>query len=189
METLVKLITALKDFTDKRFYVLVAVLFLGWLVFTFQDSIKEITFKPQTLQEVSDEKGLVNTLESIKTQHPLIIGYAFYMYQPKADAYYKTLVTTDITYIKENHFFKSIPLNTQKYLNYRLVEKEYVLMEYMNSEEKVYTDTYASDYVLIYNVKVKETIAEVIFTFNVKPTSEEIEVILRKLRSLKYFVI
>jgi len=192
VETLVKLITALKDFKDNRFYFIVFILFIGFMVYTFKDSIQENAFKPETLQEVSNQKGLEASLIAIKLEHPLIVGYAFYMYQPKVDAYYKSLVATDIPYIKENQFFKSIPLNTQKYLNYKLVDREYALMEYNNkveAEQAEYTQTYAADYVLVYNVKVKETIAEAIFTFNVRPTQEEIDVLLRKLRTLKYFVI
>ena len=91
--------------------------------------------------------------------------------------------------LKENKFFKSIPINTQKYLNYRLVGKEYALMQYDVNEEKDYAMTYAADYILIYNIHVKETIGEVVFTFNVKPTPQEIEVLLKKLRAIKYFVI
>ena len=189
METLIKLITALKDFKDNRFYFITILLFVGFLIFTFKDSIQETTFKPATLQQVSNLPGLTSSLESIKSSHPLIVGYGFYMYQPKVDAYYKTLIATDIPYIKENKFFQSIPLNTQKYLNYRLVGNEYALLEYSKEEEREYTQTYAADYVLVYNVYVKETIAEVIFTFNVKPTQEEVQVILKKLRSIKYFVI
>lgn len=189
METLVNLITALKDFKDARFYTLVFILSLGFIVFTFKDKIQEITFNPQSIQEVSNEKGLVTTLESIKEEHPLIVGYAFYLYQPKIDAYYKSLIWTDIPYVRDNRFFKSIPLNTQKYLNYRLVAREYALLEYTNAEENEYTQTYAADYIFVYNVKVKETIAEVILTFNVKPTQEEVEVLLRNLRPIKYFVI
>lgn len=189
VETLVKLINALKDFKDNRFYFITVLLFVGFMIYTFKDKIQETTFKPQTLQEISNESGLKTSLESIKVQHPLIVGYAFYIYQPKVEAYYKSLVLSDITYVHENNFFKSIPLNTQKFLNYRLVGNEYVLFEYTNKEEAEYTHTYASDYVLIYSVYVKETIGEVIFTFNVKPTPAEIEVIVKSLRTIKYFVI
>lgn len=189
METLVKLINALKDFKDNRFYFLTLLLFVGFIAFTFKDFITETTFKPETLQKISNQKGLTATLEAIKTEHPLVVGYMFYMYQPKTEAYYKSLVSTDIPYVKENKFFQSIPLNTQKYLNYRLVEKEYVLLEYTNPEENEYTQMYAADYVMVYNVRVKETVAEIIFTFNVKPTPEEMIVLLKKLRTIKYFVI
>lgn len=189
METLVKLITALKDFKDARFYCLVILLFMGFIAYTFKDKIQEITFKPQTVQEVSNEKGLMTTLEATQAAHPLIVGYAFYLYQPKVDAYYKTLIWTDIPYIRDNRFFKSIPLNTQKYLNYRLVGQEYALLDYSVPEEKEYAEIYAADYVLVYNVRVKETIAEVILTFNVKPTQGEVDVLLKNLRTIKYFVI
>ena len=189
MEALAKIITVLKDFKDNRFYLLIFLLFAGFLIFTFKDVIKEITFIPETLQEVKNLKGLEITLTQLKVEHPLIVGYAFYVYQPKVEAYYKSLMITDISYVSDNDFFKSIPLNTQKYLNYRLVGKEYTLLEYVNPEERDYTQTYAADYVLVFNVYVKETIGEVIFTFNVKPTQEEIEVLLRKLRVIKYYVI
>jgi hypothetical protein len=189
VENLVKILETLKGFTDKRFYVLVILLFLGFLIWTFQDTIKEKNFKPQELQEVSNETGLTSSLEALKIKHPLVTGYAFYLYQPLAESYYKTLNSTDIKYMNDNKFFKSIPLNTQKYLNYRLVDKEYVLMSYKNAEEKPYTDMYASDVLLFYNVRVKETIAEVIITFNVAPTPEEIEVIVRELRTIKYYII
>lgn len=189
MENLIKILETLKGFTDKRFYVLIALLSIGWIIYIFQDQIKEYSFNPQNLQEISNETGLLATLESTKVKHPLATGYAFYLYQPRSDAYYKTLMGTDVKYMKDNRFFQSIPLNTQKYLNYRLVEREYILLSYSNIEEKSYTDMYASDYILVYNVKVKETIAEVIITFNVSPTPEEIEVILKELRTIKYFII
>jgi len=186
---LAQIITAIKDITGARFYILVLTLFLGFLVYTFKDSLKQNAFSPRELQTISNEKGLQATLENLKKEDPLIRGYIFFVYQPKHDSYYKRLVVTDITFVKDNKYFQAMPLNAQKYLNYLLIDKEYALLEYKDSQAADYITTYNSDYVLVYNVYVKETIAEVILTFDVKPTEEEINLLVRRLRSIKYYVI
>lgn len=186
---LTQIINAIKDITGFRFYFLVLVLFLGFTLFLFKDNLKQLTFKPQELQEVSNQAGLQVSLDHIKKEHPLITGYIFFLYQPKHDAYFKKMVTTDIELVKQNEYFNAMPLNAQKYLNYLLVEKEYALLEYTDTKAQAEIHTYNADYVLVYNVYVKETIGEIIFTFDVKPTPEEIQVLLKKLRPVKYFII
>lgn len=186
---LAQVILAIKDITGFRFYFLVLVLLLLFLVNMFQDSLKQISFSPRELQQISNEKGLQLTLEQIKQGDPLIRGYIFFIYQPKQDSYFKGLVATDIPFIKENTYFKAMPLNAQKYLNYLLIQKEYALLEYKDHQAADYINTYNSDYILVYNVYVKETIGEVILTFDVKPTPEQISLLLKKLRPIKYFVI
>lgn len=186
---LTQIINAIKDITGFRFYFLVFVLFAGFLLLTFKDEIKQLKFNPEDLQEISNNNGLKLTLDNLKKDDPLITGYIFFLYQPKHDSYYKRMQYTDMSFVKDNKFFEAMPLNAQKYLNYRLIEKEYTLLDYHDPEAVDYTNTYNSDYVLVYNVYVKETIAEVVLTFDIKPSAAQINVLLKKLRPIKYFVI
>lgn len=184
-----QVLSAIKDITGMRFYFLVFVLFLCFIIVLFKDNFKQIKFKPQELQQVSNEVGLTHTLEGLKENDKLITGYIFFLYQPKHDSYFKKLITTSIPFVKSNEYFKAMPLNAQKYLNYLLIEKEYALLEYTDPQAVDYVNTYNADYILVYNVLVKETIAEVILTFDVKPTQDQINLLVKKLRPIKYFVI
>lgn len=186
---LTQVITAIKDIRGLRFYFLVMVLFVGFVLLTFKDDLKQINFHPEDLNEVSNEQGLQTELTSIKASDKLITGYIFFLYQPKHDSYYKKLVATDIPFVQQNKYFNAMPLNAQKTLNYLLIEKEYALLEFDNPEVADQTNTYNADYVLVYNVYVKETIAEVILTFDIKPSKDQINVLLKRLRPIKYFVI
>ena len=186
---LAQILTAIKDITGFRFYFLVTVLAVGFFTYTFKDDLKQFSFKPRELQEISNEKGLQTTLAQIKHDDPLVKGYIFFLYQPKHDSYFKKLVITDIGFVKENSYFKAMPLNAQKYLNYLLIQKEYAILDYNDPQATDYISTYNSDYVFVYNVYSKETIAEVILTFDVKPTKEEIALLIKRLRPIKYFVI
>lgn len=186
---LTQLITAIKDITGFRFYFLVTMIFIGFLLITFKDSLKQLSFSPQTLQVVSNEEGLLTSLREVKQSDPFVKGYICFLYQPKQDAYFKNLAATDLEFVKTNSYFKAMPLNAQKYLNYLLIEKEYTLLEYTDSDAQDYIHMYNSDYILVYNVYVKETIAEVILTFDVKPSKEQIAILIKKLRPIKYFII
>lgn len=186
---LTQIITAIKDITGPRFYFLVTLLFLGFMLITFKDQLKQIEFKPENLQSISNEKDLVTALDDIKRNTPLMRGYIFFIYQPKHDSYYKRMVHSDISFVNSNDYFKAMPLNAQKYLNYTLIGKEYTLLSFDNPLEAEYTNMYNADYVLVYNVYVKETIAEVVMTFDIKPSPAEIDLLIRKLRPIKYYVI
>jgi hypothetical protein len=184
-----QLLTAIKDLTGARFYFLTTLIFVAFLAMTFKDQIKQFDFNPKELRKCSNEKGLLQKLIDIRQQHRLTTGYALFLYQPKEESYYKKLVSTDNAYLKSNEYFQAIPLNTQKYLNYLMIEREYVLLSTDDTNCKDYITEYGSDYVLVYNIYVKETIGEVIFTFDVKPTQDEINALVKDLRNVKYYVI
>lgn len=186
---LTQIITAIKDITGFRFYFLTILLFIGFLLVTFKDSLKQLKFNPQELQTISNKEGLNAKLEAVKQADPLATGYICFLYQPKHDAYFKALAATDLEFVKTNSYFKAMPLNAQKFLNYTLIEKEYALLEYTDPNATDYIQTYNADYILVYNIYVKETIGEVIMTFDVKPTQAQIDILVKKLRTIKYFII
>ena len=70
-----------------------------------------------------------------------------------------------------------------------MIEKEYALLEYTDPQATDYVNTYNADYIFVYNVYVKETIAEVVLTFDIKPTPDQITRLIKRLRPIKYYVI
>lgn len=183
-----QIIQQIKDIHGFRFYFIISVLFAIFLVITFKEEIRHFEFNAEELNEVKDKEGLIIALKRLKHEHKLVNGYIFYIYQPTKNSYYKRLVDTDIPFIEQHEYFKGMPLNTQKYLNYLLIDNEYVLLSYKKKEEQDYIETYASDYVYVYNVKMNETIAEVILTFDVEPSEQELQLISKKLKTIKFYL-
>lgn len=185
-----EILKTIKDITGARFYFITSLLFVLIAAVLFKDEIKQFNFNPKELRECSNQEGLVTKLKSIESKYDSVKGYVFYLYQPNVDSYYKRLVVSDLAYINNNDFFKAMPLNSQKYLNYLLIEKEYVFVSADESKKEAeIAIQYDAEYVYIYNVFLKETVGEIILTFKHKPTQQELDAITKDLRNVKYYVI
>lgn len=185
-----QVIEAIKDITGPRFYFIALLGFFSFLAVTFKDEIKSYQFNPKELMTCSNEAGLVSKLVTIKAKNENIGGYIIYLYQPRTDSYYKKLVSTDIPFIKENAFYKSIPLNAQKYLNYILIDRESAYVDGSEGPRAMeLTNEYGAEYIYVYNIFMKETIGEIIFTFKSKPTQQQLEELDKELKNSKYYII